>query len=171
MNLKLETISQLRNLANMFVLANTQSSLVVLLHGDLGVGKTTFVQFVLGFLGCNDSVKSPTYNILNEYNVNGKVIYHFDLYRIDRKADLDQIGLNDCIFQENSLSFIEWGCGKELSADIVVELSYSGQESQSIDEFNFLGLQSARNACFRPLSPVGNIVLNCLYGFISGKFA
>ena len=78
---------------------------VVLLTGDLGAGKTTFVSGVLNKLGYNDHVISPTFNILKCYFEVNPIIYHIDAYRLeDQNID---IGLEEYI-EGNGVCFIEW---------------------------------------------------------------
>lgn len=86
-----------------------QAGDVVLLYGDLGAGKTQFVQGVARGLGIADDVTSPTFNILLEYR--GTLpLYHFDLYRLDpdrpdQLEDIDFFG----VVEGDGASFIEWG--------------------------------------------------------------
>ncbi len=86
---------------------------VVALYGDLGAGKTTFVQGVLEGFGIKDRSGSPTFVIVNEYKTPSKKfgknisIYHMDLYRIDKSEQIDDLGLSD-VFVDDSISFIEW---------------------------------------------------------------
>jgi tRNA threonylcarbamoyladenosine biosynthesis protein TsaE len=65
---------------------------VILLKGDLGSGKTTFCKGFASGLGFKDEILSPTYSILNEYQVNGKNLYHFDLYRLKSINEFIEIG-------------------------------------------------------------------------------
>jgi tRNA threonylcarbamoyladenosine biosynthesis protein TsaE len=100
-------------------------SSVVFLHGDLGAGKTTLVRGYLRAAGYSGTVKSPTYNLVEEYLVNGKKIYHFDLYRIADPEELEWIGVDD-YFSQGSACFIEWpdkGEGYLPKADTVIILS------------------------------------------------
>jgi tRNA threonylcarbamoyladenosine biosynthesis protein TsaE len=81
---------------------------IVYLSGDLGVGKTTFVQGVLEGLGYLATVKSPTFTLVESYLLdNDRNFYHFDLYRIDKREDLEAIGFRDYFSLDNIL-FIEW---------------------------------------------------------------
>ena len=80
---------------------------VILLRGELGSGKTTLVKSVLKKMGINDCVTSPTFSIVNEYDFSENIIYHFDLYRIEKIEELDIIGFEDYIYSQN-ICFIEW---------------------------------------------------------------
>ena len=55
----------------------------LLFYGDMGVGKTTLIKTIVKVLGSNDEVSSPTFSIVNEYELNNDKVYHFDLYRIN----------------------------------------------------------------------------------------
>lgn len=78
---------------------------VILLCGDLGVGKTFFVKSVCSEFSITN-VSSPSFAILNEY-VGTKTIYHFDFYRIKRARELFDIGIID-YFNNDAITFIEW---------------------------------------------------------------
>ena len=84
---------------------------VVFLHGEIGVGKTTFIKFFInGLRKINDleyiEVTSPTFNILNEYQINKIKINHYDLFRLKSSSELDNLGL--FVNNENSITLIEW---------------------------------------------------------------
>lgn len=83
---------------------------VVLLSGDLGAGKTQFVQGVAAKLGTRAAVTSPTFNILLEYTDGDMPIYHFDLYRLDEEEELEDIGYFEAIDGDSDgVAFVEWG--------------------------------------------------------------
>ena len=83
---------------------------IFLLYGQIGVGKTTFARFLINNLEIKNTlnksdVLSPTFNILNEYQINDLNIKHFDLYRIKNKKELSNLGLFE---EEESVKIIEW---------------------------------------------------------------
>ncbi|MEQ1484818.1 tRNA (adenosine(37)-N6)-threonylcarbamoyltransferase complex ATPase subunit type 1 TsaE, partial [Methyloglobulus sp.] len=102
---------------------------VVFLHGELGAGKTTLVRGYLRAAGYTGTVKSPTYNLVEEYTVAGQKIFHFDLYRLNDPEELEWIGISD-YFNQDSICFIEWpdkGKGFLPEPDVVITLSVQGQ--------------------------------------------
>lgn len=81
---------------------------VIVLSGDLGAGKTQFVQGVAAGLGVRGNVISPTFNILLTYPEGRLPLYHFDLYRLEHSDELEDIGYYETIDADGA-SFIEWG--------------------------------------------------------------
>ena len=81
---------------------------VVLLTGDLGAGKTQFVQGIAEGLHIDEQVMSPTFNILLTYPDGDIPLYHFDLYRLDAVEELEDIGFYETI-ESDGVSFVEWG--------------------------------------------------------------
>jgi len=79
---------------------------VVCLNGDLGVGKTAFVQGLTKALGVTDPISSPTFTIVNCYN-STLPIYHFDVYRIDDCDEMYEIGYEEYVYGDG-ITIIEW---------------------------------------------------------------
>ncbi len=80
------------------------------LYGEIGVGKTTFVRFLVNYLQSKYNIKttevlSPTFNILNEYKINNLNLKHYDLYRIRKKEEIDDLGIFD---EKYGVNIIEW---------------------------------------------------------------
>lgn len=100
-----ETIALGRELAA----ALTPPKLVVL-RGDLGAGKTTLVKGIAEAFHAarQDDVTSPTFTLIHEYRGPDASVYHVDLYRIDTQRELETLGLDD-LMTENNVLLIEWG--------------------------------------------------------------
>tara|TARA_B100001057_G_scaffold14345_1_gene13618 strand:+ start:771 stop:1178 length:408 start_codon:yes stop_codon:yes gene_type:complete len=82
---------------------------VVLICGEMGVGKTTLIKELLSLLDVVDNVSSPTFSIINEYSTNkDETIYHIDLYRIKDISELDNIGFFEYL-ESGKTCLIEWG--------------------------------------------------------------
>lgn len=92
---------------------------VICLNGDLGVGKTAFVQGLCKALGVLEPVSSPTYTIVNCYEGN-LPIYHFDVYRIEDPDEMYEIGYEEYIYSDG-ITIIEWS---EKIAEILPEKRY-----------------------------------------------
>ncbi len=84
---------------------------VVLLSGDLGAGKTTFVQGIAKGLKIKDKILSPTFVLVRSHTIESEkfdTLNHVDLYRIDKPSELDKLGISEFISTEASVTIIEW---------------------------------------------------------------
>lgn len=91
-------------------LAKESKSNIFALTGELGAGKTTFVQGFAKGLGIKDKIISPTFVLIRQHLIpdTKKVLYHVDLYRLDNTADLQNIGLQEIWSDPNNIILIEW---------------------------------------------------------------
>ena len=131
-------LSQIDNLSKK-ILSFLSKSDCIFLFGELGSGKTTFVRSLIHQLQEKNKIKktevtSPTYNLLNEYEIQNLKIMHYDLYRLKNDKEINQLG----IFQEDEkvISIIEWPekIAKRVKDRLEITFYYQDEvESRKID--------------------------------------
>ena len=107
---------------------------VVYLNGDLGAGKTTFCRGILRSYDYDGAVKSPTFTLVEPYDLQWGQVYHFDLYRIADPEELEFLGVDDYL-EGGHLCLIEWperGTGFLPAADIIVDIRVDKNGSRKI---------------------------------------
>ncbi len=123
-----------------------KSGVVLFLNGDLGAGKTTLSRGIIQGLGHIGNVKSPTYTLVEPYELPKISAYHFDLYRLADPEELEFMGFRD-YFNDKAVCIIEWpekGAEFLPPADIELYLTYAGEQ---------------REITFHALSEVGNQII------------
>ncbi|WP_435132026.1 tRNA (adenosine(37)-N6)-threonylcarbamoyltransferase complex ATPase subunit type 1 TsaE [Formosa sp. A9] len=126
----------------------TATSKTILFYGHMGAGKTTLIKSLVTELGCQDDVSSPTFSLVNEYQTDSGLVYHFDLYRIEDEEEAYNFGIEDYL-SADAWIFIEWPnrlkdlLAQEISNSVVIEienqdtriLKFNTNESQNLAEF------------------------------------
>ena len=119
-------------------------ALVLALRGELGVGKTTFIQGLGEALGIKEKILSPTFVIMKHFNIPAgghfNNFYHLDCYRIESSGDLEVLGFKEIIGDQKNLVVIEWAerIKKALLPDTVwLEFEHGGEDKRTIRILNF----------------------------------
>ena len=107
MRLKIESLDTINTTALQFI-NQIGKRTVFAFNGKMGAGKTTFIKAICEVMGVKETVNSPTFSIVNEYEAaDGRIIYHFDCYRITKTQEALDLGAEEYLYSGN-LCFIEW---------------------------------------------------------------
>lgn len=114
------------------VLPSDTAGWTLLLEGELGAGKSTFARALIVAMGHRGVVPSPTYTLVEPYQLHGRAIYHVDLYRVADENELRYLGWNEL---EDGFRLVEWpdrAPNLSASADLIICLSYAehGRDAQ-----------------------------------------
>lgn len=107
MTLHIDSLNELPEVADA-VIGALDGRTVVVFRGEMGAGKTTLIREILARLGSEDNVTSPTFALVNQYTTaDGRPVYHFDFYRIDRIEEAYDFGYEE-YFYSGELCLVEW---------------------------------------------------------------
>lgn len=87
--------------------ARARAGDLILLQGEMGAGKTAFVQGFAAALGVDEPVTSPTFNLVHTYDTGRLTVHHADLYRLDRYGEIDDLALGELL--DSGVLLVEWG--------------------------------------------------------------
>jgi tRNA threonylcarbamoyladenosine biosynthesis protein TsaE len=114
-------------------------SIIIFLEGELGAGKTTFTKGILKGFDYQELVKSPTYNLVEIHETKNYKVFHFDLYRISKPIELEEIGIDEYLKESGSVSIFEWPKNGEAvlpSPDFHVQISYKDTDQNNKRELS-----------------------------------
>jgi tRNA threonylcarbamoyladenosine biosynthesis protein TsaE len=98
-------LSEIEIIAEKIILSNPEK--VILFNGQMGAGKTTFIKALSKVLGVENPTSSPTFSLVNEYEIPNGLVYHFDMYRLKNELEALDFGIEDYLYSGN-WCFIEW---------------------------------------------------------------
>ena len=128
-----ETEDKAKNFASL--IKGFKNSLIINLIGNLGAGKTTFVRGLIQELGFDEFVKSPTFTIVESYESDNLKVFHFDLYRIEDDKELQAIGVEDYLTEENAITLVEWPEKSKRyfnNPDYIIELNHCDNDEKRL---------------------------------------
>jgi|TARA_B100000925_G_scaffold129869_1_gene97234 tRNA threonylcarbamoyladenosine biosynthesis protein TsaE len=128
-----ETEDKAKNFASL--IKGFKNSLLINLIGNLGAGKTTFVRGLIQELGFDEFVKSPTFTIVESYESDNLKVFHFDLYRIEDDKELQAIGVEDYLTEENAITLVEWPEKSKRyfnNPDYIIELNHCDNDEKRL---------------------------------------
>lgn len=134
MQIKIDSIDNIRDAAREFLAATKDMGTVFAFYAPMGAGKTTFIKALCEELGVEDVITSPTFAIVNEYTAGDAPIYHFDFYRIKKLDEVYDMGCEDYFYSGN-LCFLEWPelIEEALPEDVVkVTITINGDNSRMV---------------------------------------
>ncbi len=131
--MRIKSIKTINKTAHQFI-EQIGDKTVFAFNGTMGAGKTTFIKAICEELGVTETVNSPTFSIVNEYEtIDGRIIYHFDCYRINKMEEALEIGVEEYLYSGN-LCFIEWSKNiASLLPDSVVNVEITEVENGERD--------------------------------------
>ena len=153
LTLRLENEQATEQLAQKFARVLRAGELVFL-SGDLGAGKTTFTRHLIRALGLNTRVKSPTYTLVEAYELPRWQVYHFDLYRLADPEELEFMGIRD-YFGPDCLCLVEWpekAAGYVPPADLALVFSFPDEAVHSGRRLELFARSEVGQKCLNELS-------------------